>query len=162
MKRILYLHGLESHQGGEKVDFLAQENYVLAPEMDYTRKDLFTKMIDLVEHFDPDVIVGSSMGGYFSYLLGGLFKKKVVLFNPALHSRAFDPKVSKFANHHYPDEIVVVLGEEDVVIPPQKTLDYLKDQLAGRSVKTHVENIKDMGHRMNIAVFRDMYNKHIK
>jgi len=88
MKKVLYLHGLESGQGGPKVDYLTTQGAVMAPKMDYTRKGLFTEMVQLVEEFDPDVIVGSSMGGYFGYMLAGLFKKKAVLFNPALHSRS--------------------------------------------------------------------------
>ena len=45
MKRVLYLHGLESKQGGEKVDYLASKCIVHAPEMDYTRKDIFPCLI---------------------------------------------------------------------------------------------------------------------
>ena len=39
--KILYLHGLESPQGGPKVDFLTTQCFVHAPEMDYTRHDIF-------------------------------------------------------------------------------------------------------------------------
>ena len=35
MKKILYLHGLESEQGGPKVSFLATKGMVYAPEMNY-------------------------------------------------------------------------------------------------------------------------------
>ena len=47
MKKVLYLHGLESGQGGSKVDYLADNCYVHAPEMDYTRKDIFPCLIPL-------------------------------------------------------------------------------------------------------------------
>jgi len=162
MKKILYLHGLESGQGGPKVDFLSKENYVFAPTMDYTRKGLFTEIVQKVEEFDPDVIVGSSMGGYFGYMLAGLFKKKAVLYNPALHSRIFEPNVPSFAKKHIPDDFVVVLGDEDTVIPPNKTLDYLKDHLGQHVVSPKIERVKTMGHRVDLQVFVDMYNKHIK
>ena len=162
MKKVLYLHGLESGQGGPKVDYLATQGAVMAPKMDYTRKGLFTEMVQLVEEFDPDVIVGSSMGGYFGYMLAGLFKKKAVLFNPALHSRTFEPHVPLFAKKHIPDEFVVVLGDEDTVIPPNKTLDYLNDHLGTSVVNAKVERVKTMGHRVDLHVLVDMYNKHVK
>ena len=40
MKKILYLHGLESEPGGTKVSFLATKGAVYAPEMDYKTLDL--------------------------------------------------------------------------------------------------------------------------
>ena len=44
MKKVLYLHGLESKQGGPKVDFLANEFIVHAPKMDYNDPELNIKM----------------------------------------------------------------------------------------------------------------------
>jgi len=35
MKKIVYLHGLESEPGGTKVSFLAEKGMVYAPEMNY-------------------------------------------------------------------------------------------------------------------------------
>ena len=40
MKKIVYLHGLESEAGGPKVSFLAEKGMVYAPEMDYETFDL--------------------------------------------------------------------------------------------------------------------------
>ena len=40
MKKILYLHGLESEPGGTKVSFLATKGTVYAPAMDYKTLDL--------------------------------------------------------------------------------------------------------------------------
>ena len=63
MKKVLYLHGLESKQGGPKVDFLANEFIVHAPKMDYTDPELNIKMFFIMHDFKPDLIIGSSMGG---------------------------------------------------------------------------------------------------
>ena len=71
MKRVLYLHGLESKQGGEKVEFLANECIVHAPEMDYTRKDVFSFLTKKIEDFQPDFIIGSSMGAGTPAARGG-------------------------------------------------------------------------------------------
>ena len=40
MKKIVYLHGLESESGGPKVSFLAEKGMVYAPNMDYVTLDL--------------------------------------------------------------------------------------------------------------------------
>ena len=66
MKRIVYLHGLESTQGGVKVSFLAEENFVYAPKMDYKDPTIFKKVLDKITKFKPNLIIGSSMGGYFA------------------------------------------------------------------------------------------------
>jgi hypoxanthine phosphoribosyltransferase len=161
-KKILYLHGLESGQGGPKVDFLANKGFVHAPEMDYTRNDIFDFLIKTVNEFKPDVIVGSSMGGYSAFVLGGLYQIPVVAFNPALHSRTIEPNFPDFVKKHIPQELEVVLGNQDTVIDPSKTLNYLKDHIMDKCVSYKVHYVKTMGHRVPIEEFIDMYNKIIK
>lgn len=39
MKRIMYFHGLESKQGGQKIDYLTTRFFVHAPVMAYAEKD---------------------------------------------------------------------------------------------------------------------------
>lgn len=159
MKNILYLHGLESGQGGPKVDYLASKGICHAPEMDYTRKDLFSYLISLIEDLNPDLIIGSSMGGYCAYVLGGLYKIPVLAFNPALHSRTFDPLLPSFVKSHHPSKMTVVIGDKDTVINGSQTLDYMKDNMMGNVANVTVERIKDMGHRVTLDVFCNMYNK---
>jgi uncharacterized protein len=159
MKKILYLHGLESAQGGAKVDYLATKGIVHAPEMDYTRKDLFGYLIEVVSDFKPDLIIGSSMGGYCAYVLGSLFKIPLLVFNPALHSRKFEPAIPDFVKKHYPQKMHVVVGDEDTVINPNTTLDFITDKIAGDVVNITVDRIKAMGHRTTLDVFCNMYNK---
>ena len=160
--KILYLHGLESPQGGEKVDFLSTKALVHAPEMDYTRSDIFPFLVKTIEEFQPNIIIGSSMGGYAAYILGALYKIPVVVYNPALHSRSFDPNFPKFVGNHVPDELTVIIGEKDSVVDGDRTLGFLKDQIKDMTVKYKVERIKNMGHRVPLDVFTDMYNKTTK
>jgi uncharacterized protein len=162
MKRILYLHGLESAQGGKKVDFLSTKGYVYAPEMDYTRNDVFDFLIRVMNEFEPDYIIGSSMGGYVAHILGGLYKTPVLVFNPALHSRGFEPNIPEFVKKHFPDKMTVVLGDEDTVINPNKTLKYIADYGMGNVMGIKVERVKTMGHRTPLDVFCNMYNKTIE
>ncbi len=162
MKKVLYLHGLESGQGGSKVDFLARNAYVCAPEIDYTRSDIFSYLISFVEEFEPDVIIGSSMGGYSAFILGGLYDIPVMAFNPALHSRTFDPKFPKFVKGHIPNKFDVIIGAKDTLISGETTLQWLKDHIKDKYVVYNVHSVNTMGHRVPLDVFSDMYNKIIK
>jgi hypothetical protein len=160
--KILYLHGLESPQGGEKVDFLSKKAFVHAPEVDYTRNDIFPFLIQIVEDFKPDLIIGSSMGGYAAYILGSLYKISVLAYNPAVQGRKFNPNFPEFSKYHTPDNITIVIGEKDNIINGQRTLDWLKDHIGSKYMDCKIERIKDMGHRVPLNIFIDMYNKTIK
>ena len=158
-QKVLYLHGLESPQGGEKVDYLATKCYVHAPSLDYTRNDIFTFLLKTIEEFQPDLIIGSSMGGYAAYVLGGLYQLPVLAFNPALHRRTIEPNFPKFAKSHIPSELTIVIGKQDNIVDGNRTLDYLKDHIQDKTVNYKIEHIKEMGHRIPLQVFTDMYNK---
>tara|TARA_R110000796_G_scaffold36556_2_gene92994 strand:- start:883 stop:1368 length:486 start_codon:yes stop_codon:yes gene_type:complete len=153
MKKVLYLHGLESNQGGRKVDYLADNCYVHAPEMDYTRKDIFPYLIKIIEDFDPDLVIGSSMGGYVAYVLGGLYHTPIIAFNPALHSRSFDPKLPNNIRKLFPVKARIILGEEDTIINPKSTIRFLSDQISNTHPQISVENVSGMGHRVPLDIF---------
>jgi uncharacterized protein len=74
MKKVLYLHGLESDQGGPKVDYFKNKCCVHAPKIDYTRKDIFQFLTQTIEHLNPDLIIGSSMGGYSAFILSNFIE----------------------------------------------------------------------------------------
>ena len=65
MKKILFLHGLESAPGGLKPSFLKAEGYdVINPALPKESFEISTKVAqDAIEEFSPDIIVGSSRGG---------------------------------------------------------------------------------------------------
>ena len=53
MREIVYLHGLESRQGGPKVNFLATKGFVYAPSIDYknfTYNDFYTECEKMWKH----------------------------------------------------------------------------------------------------------------
>jgi predicted esterase YcpF (UPF0227 family) len=62
-KRVLYLHGLESSNTGSKVDFLKEVSDCYAPDMNYADPYIEDLLLKMVRAFNPDVIIGSSMGG---------------------------------------------------------------------------------------------------
>ena len=148
---VWYLHGLESSQGGPKVEFLNKvaEN-VFAPEMNYQDGNLFAELLSKAKAERPDLIIGSSMGGYFADALGSNLGVEVLLFNPALHSRRIEPAGVVFGNSVYKRHFVV--GSEDTVIDPKLTK-VLAEPNATFIVK------EGMGHRTSLIVFVDIYNK---
>jgi predicted esterase YcpF (UPF0227 family) len=60
---------------------------VYAPAMDYETLDLDEFIYTLGM---PDLIIGSSMGGYVADIIGSRLGVDVLLFNPALHNREID------------------------------------------------------------------------
>ena len=150
MKKIVYLHGLESEPGGTKVSFLATKGRVYAPAMDYETLDLDKFIYTLGI---PDLIIGSSMGGYVADIIGSHLSVDVLLFNPALHNREIA------INHEYynnPYKRTIVLGTEDNVINPELT----KKLWSIHGNEAEYDEIEGMGHRTPLDVFINMYNKH--
>jgi hypothetical protein len=152
--KVAYLHGLESDPGGPKVEWL-RDNFdkVYAPAMNYKNDDTFSIVFGEIRKMKPDFIIGSSMGGYFSYLIGKALGIPTVLFNPAFHSRSFDPNVTEFngsnVNHLY-------LGDNDTVINPSKT-----KGLIGKMQGSFKKNSYKGGHRVPFGVFKNAVNKTI-
>ena len=154
MKKIIYLHGLESDPGGPKVSFLAEKGTVYAPAMNYESLDLHEFIITLGM---PDLIIGYSVGGYVADIIGSILGVDVLLFNPALHSRSIDfdfDNDTPYGGENY--KRTIILGTEDDVINPKIT----------KKLRPHFDNsakfeeIEGMGHRTPLDVFINMYNKH--
>ncbi len=150
MKKILYLHGLESEPGGPKVSFLANEGMVYAPEMNYESLNLHEFILTLGI---PDLIVGSSMGGYVADVIGSRLGVDVLLFNPALHSREIAVN-HEYYNNKY--KRTIILGTEDDVIDPELT----KKLWSIHGNEAKYDEVEGMGHRTPLDVFINMYNKH--
>jgi len=154
MKKIVYLHGLESLQGGEKVGFLASKGSVYAPVMDYKTLNLDEFILTLGM---PDLIIGSSMGGYVADIIGSQLGVDVLLFNPALHSRSiefdFDNGVG-YGSQQY--KRTIILGTADNIINPEIT----KKLWSVNGNHAKYDEIKGMGHKIPFLKFANMYNKH--
>ena len=154
MKKIVYLHGLESGPGGPKVSFLAEKGTVYAPAMNYESLDLHEFILTLGM---PDLIIGSSVGGYVADIIGSILGVDVLLFNPALHSRSIDFDFDNgipYSGKNY--KRTIILGTEDDVIDPKIT----KKLRPYYDNSAKFEEIEGMGHRTSLDVFINMYNKH--
>jgi predicted esterase YcpF (UPF0227 family) len=159
MKKILYLHGLESSNVGDKVDFLKENSVVIAPSMDYLDPSLEEKLFYIVEKFQPDLIIGSSMGGHVGLMLANYYNIDAIVFNPAIHSRPIEPKLERLEakEPNFNFQPVVVLGLKDDVINPLITKVILDDAL----FYYDIEEVEGLGHRIPFDVFVDIYNKYV-
>ena len=155
MKHILYLHGLESKQGGDKVSYLSSKHYVLAPVLNYYSQGIEQDLLRLFESQKPDVIIGSSMGGYLANELSLKFAIPAILLNPAL----LNPPIK--LNLNFPEKqvsdklIVTVLGKKDEVIPFESTLSHLQKN------STCPIALRDYGHRTPLEEFKDICERYL-
>jgi hypothetical protein len=160
MKKILYLHGLESSNVCDKVDFMREQAYVLAPSINYNKPNIEEELMYMVESFQPDLIIGSSMGGHVGLMLANYYNIDAIVFNPAIHSRSIEPKLEilEAREPNFNFQPVVVLGLQDDVINPLITKEILDDAL----FYCDIEEVEGLGHRIPFDVFSNIYNKYVK
>jgi len=143
--KIAYLHGLESKidEKDPKIIFL-RENFdeVYAPSINYRDENAFNKLLTDIKNMKPNLIIGSSMGGYVSYLIGSKLGIETILFNPAVEKRTFDPIVDntglKKSKHN------VYLGKSDNVVSGKDVKSYFKREGIGSFTYTQYNG----GHRV--------------
>jgi hypothetical protein len=146
MKSAAFFHGLESPPRSEKNDALESVyDEVYAPAMDYSDPRLFDQVLAEIKKRKPDVLMGSSMGGWFAYCLSTLTGIPTLLFNPAVHSRSAEPRV-RIGNQKAPHTLI--LGESDDVVNSEKTVQWFSE----RGIPTRIERVP-MGHRVQLDIF---------
>ena len=86
---VVYVHGLSSSGASSTADSLRKllpEYEVLSPDLPVQPQEALTMLKDLCELRNPELIIGTSMGGMFAQQLRG-YKK--ILVNPAFHVSEF-------------------------------------------------------------------------
>ena len=156
----MYLHGLESSNVCDKVDFLKAHNIVLAPSIDYRKSNIEEELMYMVESFQPDLIIGSSMGGFVGLALSNRYNIKCIAFNPAIHSRPIEPNLPSLQHDdvRFGFSPIVVLGLKDDIIDPAKSEDLLEQM----DIECEIERVEGLGHRIPFDVFVNIYNKYVK
>ena len=107
--KILFLHGLESTPGGKKPTFLKEQGFeVINPALP---KEPFSMAVqiaqDAVQHFKPDIIVGSSRGGAVAMAIDP-GNASIVLIAPAWKKYGVTSKVDNaFVLHCENDDVVL-------------------------------------------------------
>jgi predicted esterase YcpF (UPF0227 family) len=145
--RAAFFHGLESPPVSEKNSIL--EKYfseVYAPPMNYRDPSSFRRVLQDITEFKPDVLIGSSMGGWFAFCLSTMTGIPTLLYNPALIGRSFNPVVE--TGNEVPKQ-TVVLGKHDEVINSRESMSWLVDNYDGAMSFTH----EAIAHRIPADVF---------
>jgi hypothetical protein len=114
--------------------------------MDYTDPKLFDNVLSEVKKQKIDLLIGSSMGGWFAYCISTLTGIPTLLFNPAVQGRSMNPKV-KIGS--VPTTHTIILGKSDRVIDPNKTIDWFEKHGIG----SQYYNWETMEHQIPKDVF---------
>ena len=151
-----YLHGLESPPKTIKNEYLSETfEFVYDPPMNYNDPELFDTILAQLQKEPVDLIIGSSMGGYFAYHLSTLTGINTLLFNPAFVSHSINPVVKtglKKAKH------TVVLGTCDYVIDPIKSLDFMRT----RGFDADLIHLEKIEHQIPLDVYKKYVNNFMK
>ena len=156
--KVAFFHGLESPHRSEKNEILEKlfgAQNVYAPAMDYTNPELYGTVLKHLEKHPVDLLIGSSMGGYFAQNLSSMVSTPTLLFNPALHSRSFEPE-NVVTGQHRPFQFFV-LGKNDTVIDLIKTLFLTIPKEFEYPVGFAIE---DMEHRIPANIFEAHTSKY--
>ena len=102
MKTILYIHGYRSDSHARKAKELKEmfpECKIVVPDLaynHYTAQEMSAQIKEIVEREHVDMIVGSSLGGFFALCTTQWFEGPVWGINPAIHP------VEQFNKHIVP------------------------------------------------------------
>ena len=156
MKRILFLHGLESKANCDKVGFLRSLGHIVtSPKIDYREDNCYDNLKTLVKYNTYDVIIGSSMGGWVAWNLGKDLGIPVLLLNPAVHSRSIDIDIEP-VRESKASKVFLAIGLADDIINPDTTIDWLNkhDKLDWNMNNTYKAIY---GHRTSVERFIDIW-----
>ena len=148
--KIAYLHGLESNIDPKdpKIIFLNQNfSEVYTPSISYKDPSTFNKLLTNIKKLQPTLIVGSSMGGYVSYLIGAKLSIPTLVFNPAMVGRSMDPVVD--SSGLVGSKNTVYFGKSDKVIDGNAVRKYFNAEGVG----SFDYNLYSGGHRVPSDVF---------
>ena len=86
MSKILYLHGFASCGEGNKSSLLKTyfgADNVIAPDLPPSPIDAIDTIEEILESSEIDILIGSSLGGYYATVLAEKYSMKAILLNPS-------------------------------------------------------------------------------
>ena len=101
---ILYIHGFgSSGKGGKSLQFKeyfkSQNIRYIAPSLSYVPELAMDTLEQLINSYDEEIIlIGSSLGGFYSIYLAEKYALKAVLINPAVDSSKTLKRVLAFGD----------------------------------------------------------------
>jgi hypothetical protein len=157
MIKVAFFHGLESPHRSEKNEILEQTfGEVYAPAMDYHNPEMYNEVLNYLKENPVDLLIGSSMGGYFAHNLSSILNVPTLLFNPALHSRSFEPE-NVTAGERRPSQLFI-LGKKDTVVRADRTLNLISNPDFNFPIGIAMEN--EMEHRVPVDIFTKWINEY--
>lgn len=156
--KILYIHGFNGSPEGPKKEMLRhnfKKSEIIAPQHDSRAENVFRLLNEIAENLDTldDVILGSSLGGFWANYFSLKFGVGAVLVNPVVQPsrslaqldypyapeyEAFEKQISSTAVSRR----IALLAEDDEVLPYREAFDYF-------GTRCGVKLLPTGGHRMN-------------
>lgn len=155
--KILYLHGLKSEPENAKTCYLRHKGFdVYSPRINYDNPQIYFDLFDDIRNYNPDLIIGSSLGGYLAYHYARQLDIKAVLFNPAFVTQTQTPYLQlPIVKNQFTPYLEVHVGIKDEVVHYTDVDDYLKSNYP----LYHYASIKqNMEHQVNMNIFKTIVN----
>ena len=156
--KILYIHGYNGSPHGEKYDMLRQcypNAEILAPQHDSIPTSVYPLLDGIASGLDAhnDLIIGTSLGGFWANFFSLRYGVRAVLLNPVVSpSKRLIFRGCSFAADYEAFEeqddsqqrpsAIVLLAEDDDVLPYRTAFEHF-------SGACDVRILKSGGHRMN-------------
>ncbi|MCM4159835.1 hypothetical protein FHG64_05170 [Antarcticibacterium flavum] len=150
--KIVYIHGLDSKLSPEKREILKKFGEVISPEVNYYQNPgAIATILQQLEGKGPDVIIGSSMGGFAAYYVSISLHKPALMFNPALAERTVEQEVPE-AKIEQKQLKQFLLGAIDDVVNPGETLKFIAEAY-NEHTDFHLHILPGLTHNIPLDVF---------
>ena len=152
--KTLYIHGLDSEPRKDKLEILAKAGLdPIALHLDYRNEtDAYLLLLHFANTEQVKFIVGSSMGGLLGLYLAAELQIPSLLFNPALAMTSVEMKLPKKQDFNSPLRMVV-LGDKDKIINPNKNYHLLRKEYKSTSQK--IIRMEWLPHSIDIQTFEE-------
>ena len=155
---ILNIHGYDSSGKNSKYEFLASEykdQLLISPSFDYSNENpynildtLRNRIILNHEKDKKNVVVGSSIGGFFAYCLCAAYEIKTILINPSLMPFInLSAKYGANENDTGSPEVQVALLTSRIIYLTEHLRSHKKDRASRRGL------LKLVGQRRNLLEY---------
>lgn len=153
---VLYIHGFESSPTPAKTSALADLGCtVIAPQIHYKEnRGTYERLKGLIEFFQVDWLIGSSLGGYTAFWLSQEFQIPALLFNPALPFSKIDPGLIPHPQPIHYLKQVIFFGLKDTTVDPKTTKRWIQSNILGDGI-SYIE-YPENGHQISIKVFKEV------
>ena len=152
--KALYIHGLDSSPNKEKLEIMREAGLEpIALHLDYrTHPNPYEELKKEALSQKVEVLVGSSLGGYFAFWLGEELGLPAFLLNPAMTiDRSLPLAINHIKEHKAPLRYVAI-GAKDDVINPVLNLEFFQN-LASEACYQRVITCDWLKHVIDLETF---------